>query len=58
MDYADDYWGLYRDYYRDPFSHSLLSTRQYTKQAVEDETTVPSSRKFENLKHSSPKALI
>ena len=21
-------WGLYRDYYRDPFPHSLLSTRQ------------------------------
>ena len=19
MDYGDDYWGLYRDYYRDPF---------------------------------------
>ena len=37
MDYADDDWGLYRDYYRDPFSHSLLSTRQYTNQAVEDE---------------------
>ena len=37
MDYADDYWGLYRDYYRGPFPHSLLSTRQYTKQAVEDE---------------------
>ena len=21
-------WGLYRDYYRDPFPHSLLRTRQ------------------------------
>ena len=29
MGYGDDYWGLYnRDYYRDPFPHSLLSTRQ------------------------------
>ena len=28
MDYGDNYWGLYRDYYRDPFPHSLLSTRQ------------------------------
>ena len=28
MDYGDVYWGLYRDYYRDPFPHSLLSTRQ------------------------------
>ena len=28
MGYGYDYWGLYRDYYRDPFSHSLLSTRQ------------------------------
>ena len=27
MDYGDYYWG-YRDYYRDPFPHSLLSTRQ------------------------------
>ena len=22
------YWGLYRDYYTDPFPHSLLSTRE------------------------------
>ena len=29
MDYGDYYWGLYRAYYRDPFPHSLLSTRQY-----------------------------
>ena len=29
MDYGDYYWGLYRGYYRDPFPHSLLSTRQY-----------------------------
>ena len=28
MDYGDYYWGLYRDYCRDPFPHSLLSTRQ------------------------------
>ena len=28
MDYGDYSWGLYRDYYRDPFPHSLLSTRQ------------------------------
>ena len=28
MDYGYYYWGLYRDYYRDPFPHSLLSTRQ------------------------------
>ena len=28
MDYGDDSWGLYRGYYRDPFPHSLLSTRQ------------------------------
>ena len=28
MDYGDYYWGLYRGYYRDPFPHSLLSTRQ------------------------------
>ena len=28
MDYGDDYWGLFWDYYRDPFPHSLLSTRK------------------------------
>ena len=28
MGYGDYYWGLYRDYYRDQFPHSLLSTRQ------------------------------
>ena len=28
MDYGDYYWGLYRGYYRDPFHHSLLSTRE------------------------------
>ena len=28
MDSGDYYWGLYRDYYWDPFPRSLLSTRQ------------------------------
>ena len=28
MDYGDCYWGIYRDYYRDPSPHSLLSTRE------------------------------
>ena len=28
MVYGDYYWGFYGDYYRDPFPHSLLSTRQ------------------------------
>ena len=28
MDYGDYYRGLYRDYYTDPFPHSLLRTRQ------------------------------
>ena len=28
MDYGDYCWGLYRDYYWDPFPHSLLSTRE------------------------------
>ena len=31
MDYGDYYWGLYRGYYRDPFPHSLLSTREIGK---------------------------
>ena len=34
MDYGDYYWGLYRDYYRDPFPHSLLSTRQFESASV------------------------
>ena len=28
MDYGDYYLGLYMGYYRDPFPHSLLSTRE------------------------------
>ena len=34
MDYGDYYWGLYRDYYRDPFPHCLLSTRELSTLAV------------------------
>ena len=30
MGYGDYYWGLRRDYYRDPFPHSLLSTMEMT----------------------------
>ena len=29
MDYRDYHLGLYREYYRDPFPHSLLSTREF-----------------------------
>ena len=28
MDYRDYYMRFYKDYYRDPFPHSLLSTRK------------------------------
>ena len=28
MDYGDYYWGFYRDYFWDPFPHSLLRTRE------------------------------
>ena len=28
MGSGDYYWGLYWGYYRDPFPHSLLSTRE------------------------------
>ena len=31
MDYRDYYWGFCRDYYRDPFPNSLLSTREAKK---------------------------
>ena len=34
MDYGDYCWGLYRDYYRDPFPHSLLSTRQLSVECL------------------------
>ena len=34
MDYGDYYWGLYRGYYRDPFPHSLLSTRELFKPQI------------------------
>ena len=30
MGYGDYDWALFREYYGDPFPHSLLSTRQYT----------------------------
>ena len=29
MDYGDYYCGLSRDYYQDPFPHSLLGTREF-----------------------------
>ena len=35
MDYGDYYWGFCRDYYRDPFPHSLLSSRQTMVRAGE-----------------------
>ena len=28
MGHWDYYWALYRDHYKDPFPHSLLSTKQ------------------------------
>ena len=30
MDYRDYYSGLHRNHYRDPFPHSLLSTREFS----------------------------
>ena len=35
MGYGDYCWGLYRDYSRDPFPHSLLSTRQPSRNCSE-----------------------
>ena len=34
MDYRDYSKGLFRDYYRDPFRHSLLSTREMIECAI------------------------
>ena len=41
MDYGDYYWGEYRDYYRDPFPHSLLSTRGFLM--IRDFRALPSA---------------
>ena len=38
MGYGVHYWGLYRDYYKDPFTHSLLSTE--TRRAPTPEAQV------------------
>ena len=32
--YGDYYWGLYKYYFRDPFPHSLLRTRQQCQVSV------------------------
>ena len=34
MGYGDYCWGLYRDYYGDPFPHSSLSTRENFSNAM------------------------
>ena len=39
MDYGDYYWGLYRDYYRDPFPHSLLGTREKSEYSSCNQST-------------------
>ena len=41
MGYGGYYWGLYRDYYRDPFPHSLLSTRQISETLNPSQTLKP-----------------
>ena len=41
IDIGDYYWGLYRDCYRDPFPHSLLSSRQLMPLVV---VGIPESR--------------
>ena len=34
MNFWDHYKGLFRDYYMDPFRHSLLSTREMIECAI------------------------
>ena len=42
MDYGVYYWGLYRDYYRDPFqAHFLLSTRQQNEGSLNPVSPIP-----------------
>ena len=48
MDTGDDYWGLYRDYYKDPFPHSLLRTRQSKLQSTQ-KLKKPAKRKVKGL---------
>ena len=43
MDYGDDSWGIYRDYYRDPFPHSIPSTRERGFQVSWFECLTPES---------------
>ena len=49
MDYGDDYWGLHRNYYRDPFPHALL--------CVEGEFQKGFSR-LSNFKPEAPNPLL
>ena len=44
MDYGDYYWGLYRDYYRDPFPLSLRSARQMIQKAYHDQWVPPAEQ--------------
>ena len=51
MDYGDYYCGFYRDYYRDPFPHSLLSTRQCLRGAFMNapQSKAKRTRKFDEV---------
>ena len=60
MDYRDYYLGFYSDYYRDPFPHSLLSTREIRFRIAPqpaDKRTSKSPVRSLNLK-KSPRSLL
>ena len=66
MGYRDYYWGLCRDYRKDPFPHSLLRTRQScltTRRSSQIQNLSTPVRlsilktKFKVLNHIKPKAL-
>ena len=49
--YGDYYWGLYRGYCRDPFPHSLPSTRQFSPGAALSHLA---HKTYSNLTRSNP----
>ena len=57
MDHGDYHWGLYRDYYRDPFPHSLLITREPREEVSETVSSFPTCSAKEDLIYDFLEAL-
>ena len=54
MGYGDCYRALYRDYYRDPFPHSLLSTRESFRQECVHASELRSVQDQGSVGHEGP----